>query len=288
MQAAIPDTPQDAAPPESPNAISTDVSDAPLQTAGATLRAAREAAGLSVDEAARALFFKPSYVSAMEDMYGPGLPKGKASMYVRAYASFLDLPDAALADAFNRECGFIAHSEEKAPDLTPTARAGGAAKAMVGGLAAAALVVVGVAAAMMFDDGGQTSGADALGATRNAAKESLFTEIAASAAPAQLPLRLVALRRAELEVRGTDGTRYIGRALAAGEDYFPAIGRGWTVSAPTDGGAFEWRVDDIVVGLLGQDGAATYAVSVDAVAAEAEKAASPAIAEAETKGVATN
>ncbi|MDP1554475.1 MAG: DUF4115 domain-containing protein, partial [Hyphomonas sp.] len=96
--------------------------------------------------------------------------------------------------------------------------------------------------------------------------------------PADLPLEIVAVRQAWLEVRGADGTIFLSRTMAAGETYFPRLNAGWTVSA-RNGGAFEWRVGDLSVGPLGPEGAQVFSINVDDQLARAAEISAPVVAE---------
>jgi len=111
----------------------------------------------------------------------------------------------------------------------------------------------------------------------NGARESLFAAATPNELAAQLPLTLTAQSSAWLEVRGADGTIFRSRKMAAGEAYHPRIGAGWTVTA-RDGGAFIWTVGDIALGPLGDVASPVFAVSVDAIAVEAQTITAPALA----------
>ncbi|MEO1065695.1 MAG: hypothetical protein AAFZ07_30165, partial [Actinomycetota bacterium] len=74
---------------------------------------------------------------------------------------------------------------------------------------------------MSFSDGDAGGQSDL---ARNAAKESLFTEAATTTVSAQLPLALTAVESGWVEVRGSDGTIFVSRAMSRGERYFPRIG----------------------------------------------------------------
>jgi hypothetical protein len=78
-------------------------------------------------------------------------------------------------------------------------------------------------------------------------------------------LRIVALRSSLLEVRSAAGDKYVHREFAPGEVYTPRVGAGWTVSAQ-DGSAFEWRLGDKSLGLLGETPTPVNAQSVDIAA----------------------
>ncbi|MEL6860971.1 MAG: hypothetical protein AAGL11_03970, partial [Pseudomonadota bacterium] len=59
----------------------------------------------------------------------------------------------------------------------------------------------------------------------------------------------------------------------------PRLGAGWTITV-RDAGAFEWRLGDDVVALVGDDEQALYSLSVDNVLQETLDAQRAALAEA--------
>ncbi len=245
--------------------------------AGDRLRAAREDRGATLADVSAATKIRQDYLRAIEDMYAPGIPRGYLNPSIRQYAKFLELPAQDLIDQFAAECGAVSQAPKADVAQARVGKAAGfdAVRAAGGGLVAG-LVAVCAWFAVSFVAPDQTDPV-ALGEARNAAKESLFSETAPSRVAAQLPLRLVALRSDWIEIRGRDGTKIYSRNVAAGEDFPVRIGGGWTVSAQ-NGGAFEWRVGDVAIGLLGEDGAPVYAISVDNAAADAESAAAPTLA----------
>ena len=73
---------------------------------GAALRRAREARGLSLEEAARQLFLKPELVRALEEEDRDRLPEPIfVTGYLRAYARLLELDPGPLVDAYRRRLG---------------------------------------------------------------------------------------------------------------------------------------------------------------------------------------
>jgi hypothetical protein len=86
--------------------------------------------------------------------------------------------------------------------------------------------------------------------------------------PTSQIVEVVALAPSWLEVRGPDGTIFLSRDMAQGESYKPDVGAGWTLHA-RDGAAFEIRLNNNVVGALGEPGAPVLGRRVDAIAAAA-------------------
>lgn len=79
------------------------------ETAGAFLAAARQAAGLTLHEAAAKTHIKERHLQAIEDIDLAGLPaRPYAVGFVKAYAEFLGLDAAALVDRFKADAGFFA------------------------------------------------------------------------------------------------------------------------------------------------------------------------------------
>jgi hypothetical protein len=73
------------------------------------------------------------------------------------------------------------------------------------------------------------------------------------------------VKRGLIEVRSAAGDKYVRRIFEPGEYYNVRVGYGWTVTAPEDGSAFEWRLGDQSLGLLTTEGPA-YSQSVDLAA----------------------
>jgi cytoskeleton protein RodZ len=78
-------------------------------------------------------------------------------------------------------------------------------------------------------------------------------------------LRIVALRRTLLEVRSSDGTKFVHRYFEAGEGYIIRRDAGWTVSALEDGSAIEWRLGDKSLGPMGETPSPVNAQSADII-----------------------
>jgi len=248
---------------------------------GACLRQAREAHGLSLADLANELCIRESYLAAIERMEIKPLPRHYPVMFVRSYAGRMGLPTEDVVEAYTAECGALDEVRKPEPVV---ARAEGLPRKTVGGRLALAfagtiLAGIGVMAALTSGPTQPKPVVTAAPEPVNGARDSLFAKTAppTGTAPERLPLALVAKHDAWLEVRGADGTIFRSRRMAAGEVYHPRIGAGWTVSA-RDGGAFEWRVGDAAVGMLGPEGGAVYAASIDQVAREASDSAAPALA----------
>lgn len=289
VESDLPTEPQDAR-----TVFETRQSRDPALRVGPCLREIRERSGRSVDEIARELKFQAAYVEAIEAMDMTRIARGYRAPRIIAYARHLGLSGQAVLDAYRGECEVLA--QESQPDTAP-AESGPAQRsgfpmvpAVMGGAAAAGIAMVIAVAVMAWPSGSGAServvAANAPAPLAEPASERRDTglmalpalpTLAADRALADLPLAITATRRAWIEVRGADGTIFRSRDMAAGETYHPRIGAGWTVTA-RDGGAFEWRVGDAVVGTLGDAGADVYAASVDAAARRAAKATAPALA----------
>ena len=244
---------------------------------GEKLRQARERRGETLKEVSDALGLKVEYLGALETMYAGGIPRGYINMYLRGYAGHLGLSAEGLITQFAEECGVVSQAEKTETRIVAAERGRSALRAAVGGFVVAlALVGLGAGAVTLA---GQNSEEiiESTTTPENRARESLFASAEINELKPQLPLSLTALKPAWLEVRGEDGTVYRERVMAPGETYHPRIGAGWTVSA-RNGRSFEWRVGDLVIGPLGEEAGAVYAVSVDMVARDAQDIASPAIA----------
>src|SRR3990167_7310590 len=210
---------------------------------GQVLRRVREALGLDLGEIARESRIRENFLMAIERMELQTIAKGYLVPYLIAYSKYLGLPENEVVKRYTRECGAV--DEVKAS--APVPKMGQIRKSP----SRLPLVLAGVGALLVFAAGGVTA---ALLMNRapeevvsptvvavSGARDSLFAEAAAeSAAPADLPLEIVAVRQGWLEIRGADGTIFLSRTMAEGENYFPRLKAGWTVSA-RNGGAFEWR-----------------------------------------------
>ncbi|WP_306250075.1 TonB family protein [Parvularcula sp. IMCC14364] len=98
------------------------LTDEEFQTAGAMLKAAREAAGYSLDDAHDATNVRIDYLEAIEEMDATRLPiAAYTTGFVKAYAQFLELPDEALVARFRKEAGYVGGAST-APELRSSAR----------------------------------------------------------------------------------------------------------------------------------------------------------------------
>jgi len=249
---------------------------------GPLLQAVRQAQGLSVDEIAGQLKFDRSVIANIEAMDLGAMPRGFRAPRIKTYARALHLPADDILALYREESADL---DEPAPrqeprtahiDPAPTRRPAWALPASVA--AGVALCLAGVVALT----GGETPEERPSMAAGETAPRTELPPFDSAAAAMQgdytaIPLTLVAVRRGWVEVRGANGTLFRDREMRAGEVYYPRIGAGWTVSA-RDGGAFEWRVGDVVVGPLGADETSVYAESVDLVARQALKSVAPTLA----------
>lgn len=255
---------------------------------GDALRQVREQSGTSLEELADALRIRLPYLRALERMEVGVVPSGYVTPYLRAYAGRFGLDGDRIVTSYTRATGGVATvsgpiTVEKidAVQRSPWVLRGIAAGIGLG-LVALALVAV---FAGSSPDGNDQLRASAGTAPMNGARESLF---AGDVLPDRLdigtlPLTLTAARTGWIEVRGADGTIFRSRIMQRGETYLPRVGAGWTVSA-RDGGDFEWRLGDQVIGPLGPEGAAIYAASVDIAAATAAEVVAPSLASAAGNG----
>lgn len=248
---------------------------------GQKLRRTRESLGLDLDEIATETKLRAPYLMAIERMEVHTVPSGYLNPYLRTYANRLGLPADEVIAAYREECGGLDGVKEAATIVKLDDMETGKSYLPVY-FAAGAAACLAVVAGFVFFSGPTETGpviASSVPVPVNGARESLFAGQSGATSPAvnNLPLNLTAVRQGWIEVRGADGTIFRSRVMAVGETYFPRLGADWTVSA-RDGGAFEWRVGDIVVGTLGPDAAPVYAVNVDRAAAEAIEKTSPAMA----------
>lgn len=250
---------------------------------GQVLRRVREALGLELSEIARQSRIRENFLMAIERMELQTIAKGYLVPYLIAYSKFLGLPDQQVVQRYTRECGAVEEVKTSAPvqKIGNIREKRKSVLPLVLGAAGLLVVLVGggVTAALMMNPGEEEIVSPTVVAV-SGARDSLFAEASpAAAVPADLPLEIVAVRQAWLEIRGADGTIFLSRTMAVGENYFPRLKAGWTVSA-RNGGAFEWRVGDVVVGPLGPDGAQVFSISVDDQLARAAEAAAPTVAAA--------
>jgi len=235
---------------------SGEVADTPGRRIGAVIRVARENLGLELEQVSRETRIHLSHLRAIEDMTpsllgAPVYAKG----YIRNYARHLKLdPDATLT-RYLAECAILADPEKQ--DIAPPTNARKLPVALpVLGILIIALIGGAVAFAIF-------GGEDAPETTVSGAQPAVVASVdAPGPAIAATPLRIVAVTRARIEVRGSDGTKFLARFFSPGESYSPRVGAGWTVTT-TDGAAFEWRLGEASLGLLAAEGGPVYAQSVD-------------------------
>lgn len=248
---------------------------------GQVLRRVREILNIEMDDVNKVTGISKNYLMSIERMETKPIPTGYLVPYLIKYAKELGLPHEAVAADYSRECGAVEEIENAGPvpkigSIKP--QRSNAALMAVASVAA----VMAIGGAVFVFNGGD-DGPDVATKTGivsvNGARESLFSDAAPDIKPAlDLPLELHAVRQGWLEVRGADGTIFRSRVLAEGESYFPRLGGGWTVSA-RDGGAFEWRVGNVVIAPLGPDDTAIFSVSVDDKLTLAAEKTAPAVAE---------
>lgn len=257
---------------------------------GQVLRRVREALLLDLGEIARDSRIRENFLMAIERMELQTIAKGYLVPYLIAYSKYLGLPEQEVVQRYTRECGAVDEVKTSAPvpkigqinkkqtNLPIYAALAGAVVLFVAG---------GFSVFLLMNKGPEEVVSPTVVAV-SGARDSLFAENAASSAvPADLPLEIVAVRQGWLEVRGADGTIFLSRTMAEGENYFPRLKAGWTVSA-RNGGAFEWRVGDLTVGPLGPEGAQVFSVSVDEQLIRAAEVSAPVVAEAEVPPAAAN
>lgn len=250
---------------------------------GQVLRRVREALDLNLGEIARSSLIRENFLMAIERMELQTIAKGYLVPYLIAYSKYLGLPEQDVVQRYTRECGAVEEVKTSAPvpKLGQIKKSGAGLPLALAGVGALLLFVAGGVTAVVLMNQGPEEVVSPTVVAVSGARDSLFAESAtAKAVPADLPLEIVAVRQAWLEVRGADGTIFLSRTMAEGENYFPRLKAGWTVSA-RNGGAFEWRVGDLSVGPLGPEGAQMFSVNVDDQLVRAAEVSSPVVADTE-------
>ncbi len=249
---------------------------------GQVLRRVREALALELTEIARDSRIRENFLMAIERMELQTIAKGYLVPYLIAYSKYLGLPEQEVVQRYTRECGAVDEVKTSAPVPKLGQIRKSPSRLPIVLAAFGALLVFaagGVTVALMMNRAPEEVVSPTVVAV-SGARDSLFAEVeTAKAAPADLPLEIVAIRQAWLEVRGADGTIFLSRTMAEGENYFPRLKAGWTVSA-RNGGAFEWRVGDVSVGALGPEGAQVFSMSVDDQLTRAAELSAPTVASA--------
>ncbi|MFN7054622.1 RodZ domain-containing protein [Hyphomonas sp.] len=247
---------------------------------GQVLRRVREALGIELRTVAQSTLIREPVLMSIERMEVQTIAPGYLKAYLLTYARVLGLPEADVVQRFTRECGGM----EELKTAAPVPKIGSIQKTpsrwpLIAGLSAVVAAVLAASlTAFWFMNRPEPEVMLQSPVAVSGARNSLFDEVRpARSASADLPLEIVAVRQAWLEVRGADGTIFVSRTMAEGETYFPRINAGWTVSA-RNGGAFEWRVGDVTVAPLGPEGAQVFSISVDDQLARAAELAAPTVA----------
>jgi len=254
----------------------------PEERIGQVMRQVRDALDLSVaDIRAKTLHSEQKLIS-IERMEISDMSRGYVTPVVRDYAKALGLDGDIVVRDYTEDCGTL--DTVSAPEQIVTPDVPARRLPIRAAMAAAAVLsigLVGAAVLAMTQMGGGERGVEFAAQPLNGAAESLFSDVPMTerVRVENMELTLVALQDAWVEVRGPDGTLYRNRIMRAGETYIPRAGAGWTISA-RNGAAFEWRLGDAVIGLLGPEDTAVFAASVDAAATRAQDTAAPALAAA--------
>ncbi|MEM0986952.1 MAG: helix-turn-helix domain-containing protein [Pseudomonadota bacterium] len=249
---------------------------------GPLMQAVRQAQGLSVDAVAAQLKFDRSVITAIEAMELGAMPKGFRAPRIKTYARALHLPADEILSIYRAESAdldAVAQRIEPQPVRMDPVRGPRPGWVMPAAIAGGLTVCL---AGMLSLSSGRIDTANQNTTAIETAPRTELPPFDSAAAAMQgdftaIPLTLVAVRRGWVEVRGANGTLFRDREMRPGEVYYPRIGAGWTVSA-RDGGAFEWRVGDVVVGPLGTNEVSVYAESVDLIAREALRSVAPTLA----------
>lgn len=257
--------------PEAAPAAPAAAVEQPGQRIGAIIRATRENLGYTMEQVSKETRVHLSHLRAIEDMTpnllgAPVYAKG----YIRTYARHLGLDENSTLERYLRECAILKDPEKHTIAPPSTGRRLPVALPVFGFLI---IAIVGAAGAFFLMNGGDKTAAPATAAVTpdGAAPAAANPQTAAAGAaetvaPAAQQLRIVAVRRALIEVRSASGDKYVRRYFDPGESYPVRVGYGWTVTAPEDGSAFEWRIGDRSLGLLQTEGGPAYSQSVDIAA----------------------
>ncbi|MEL6857252.1 MAG: RodZ domain-containing protein [Pseudomonadota bacterium] len=245
-------------------------------TVGARLSQAREALALELRDVADKTKQSQDTLAALESMETAHIPASIVRLQAKSYARFLGLPEEEIASGYAEGRGSTNASAMPNEVMAPQR----SRKTMILGGAAVALVVIlaGGATLLFQDSGSETTDPLAISARLSPAYAAV-SDIDEFAAPTREDFAIQAKKRAWIEVRGSDGTVFRNREMAAGETYFPRTGAGWTITV-RDAGAFDWQLGNLAVEAIGEDQQALYSVSVDAALASAIAARSAALAEA--------
>ena len=238
---------------------------------GPRMRAAREAKGWTLEQAAKETRIHKDYLGAIEDMMPnllPGMPKSQSYLrgYLSNYAKALSLPEPQdVVKRFLNECGLLAlePTEEELKEQTKKREAAEKNSWIAPVIVSVVLtLIVCGAGTAFFLKPWEKTGASNSNIIATAKENTVYSQATALAPASASDLSLHALTRAWVEVRGSDGTVYLSRELAPGDVYIPRVGAGWTITA-RDGGAFEWRMSGKSLGLIAEAGLPVYSHAVD-------------------------
>ena len=245
-------------------------------SAGARLLEAREARQLNLRDVADQTRQSPETLEALEAMETSHFPDSIVRLQAKNYARFLGLPEEGIASAYATQAGpAIARSptiQVSAPRVSNRAILLGAGAVMIAGTM--------IAGAIMLSQPRAAESVDTLAiSARLAPAYANIDDMNDLVGDITEEFGIYAKHRAWIEVRGSDGTVFRNREMAAGEAYYPRTAAGWTITVQ-DAGAFEWRLGDLTAATVGEAGQSLYSVSVDDALAAAIDARSAAMAEA--------
>lgn len=239
--------------------------------AGEKLSRVRQARGLTLDDAARALLMPLPYVEALESMNVKLLPgTGYVAPFLKRYAGYLGFTaaeSAALIAQFRDESALAregAQPQVRNPHSKPRQERPWIWAAAI---AAVAVSFVGVKAFNASKDPRDLRAQQRAPAATAAPAPTVAPPPVATQAAVRLELRAIAAEK--LDVRGEDGTVFYSRQMQPGDGYLPEIGANWVVHTQ-NGGAFLVVVDGVVVGPLGDEGSQVLGRPVDKILAVAQ------------------
>lgn len=250
-----------------------------IASVGDQLREAREARGMSLREIATSTRQSLDLLKSLEAMETSHISPTILRMQAKSYASFLGLPGDAIAAGYSETRS--TPEPEKMPNMPGEQRSFGVGRLLVPAGALCIAALLGGAVFVSFQDrAGSTFEAPI--ASKLSTSGTVRAEASMLNQTVQSPeLAIHALRPAWIEVRGSDGTIFRNRKMAAGEIYYPRMGAGWTITVQ-DAGAFFWTLDEHAIGAVGEDDEMLYSQSVDAATQEGLAQLSKALAEAKS------
>ncbi len=252
-------------------------SDAGRLSAGDRLREAREARDLELRDVAAKTRQSQDTLIALEAMKTDHIPATILRMQAKMYARFLELPEEEIAADYAETRGTT--NAEAMPNEVVRADQGQRPVFLIGG-GLAAVLAVGVLA-LIFAPGSKPDVEELAVSARIAPVQNELVDPIATLNESAEELSIRTQRAAWIEVRGSDGTVFRSRQMAANETYFPRTGAGWTVTV-RDAGAFQWRIGDYAFAAFGPDEQALYSLSIDKAMEEGQAAQTAALADVQT------